>query len=295
VNAARRVLDWHRPLVAFGAAMAVLTVVLAGAWLLDDRAVAGAPLWAKPLKFAVSFVLYAFTLAWMLGRLTRWRRAGRRLGTLIAAAGVIEMVIITGQAARGRRSHFNADTPFDGALFGIMGATVAVLYVATLVVGLLLLATPSGEPAADWAVRLGVLVSLLGMSVGVIMVILQGHAVGVPDGGPGLPLVGWSTTGGDLRIAHFAGMHALQVLPIVAGVLAARGVAAGTALRLVVVAAAAHTGLVVLLTWQALRAQALLSPDAATLAALAALAAATGAGLVLARGTRPLAPQPVAA
>jgi len=295
VNVVRRVFGWHRPLVAFGTSMAALTAVLAVAWLVDDRTVAGAPVWAKPLKFAVSFVLYAFTLAWMLDHLTRWRRAGRRLGTMIVAAGLVEMVIITGQAARGRGSHFNVETPFDNVLFTIMGVTVAVLYVMTLLVGLLLLRTPSGDAAADWAVRLGVFVSLLGMSVGVVMVVLNGHAVGVPDGGPGLPLVGWSTTGGDLRIAHFAGMHALQVLPLVAGVLAARGVAGGTALRVVVVAAAAHAALVVLLTWQALRAQPLLAPDAVTLAALAGLVAATGVGLVLARSPRRPAPRPVVA
>jgi hypothetical protein len=129
------------------------------------------------------------------------------------------------------------DTPADNALYGVMGLTVTVIYLATLVIGVLLVATPSGDRAADWGVRCGVAVSLLGMSVGVLMVAKGGHAVGVPDGGPGLPLVGWSTTGGDLRVAHFAGMHALQLLPLAAGVLAARRVAAGTALRVVAVLA----------------------------------------------------------
>ena len=46
------------------------------------------------------------------------------------------------------------------------------------------------------------------------------------------------------------------------------------------IAAAAWTGLVVLLTWQALRAQPLLAPDAVTLAALATLVAVTGAATV---------------
>jgi hypothetical protein len=166
-----------------------------------------------------------------------------------------------------------------------MGLTVGVLYAATLLVGVLLLRTPSVDPATAWAVRLGVLVSLLGMSVGFVMVARQGHAVGVPDGGPGLALTGWSTTGGDLRVAHFVGMHGLQVLPLIAGVLAALGGerAPGVGLRTVAVAATAYAALVVLLTWQALRGQPLLAPDAVTLTAFVALLATTGAGLALAR------------
>jgi hypothetical protein len=123
------------------------------------------------------------------------------------------------------------------------------------------------------------------------------HAVGVPDGGPGLPFFGWSTTGGDLRIAHFVGMHALQGMPLVAAVFAAIGVDEGTRVRLVQVAGVAWTGLVVLLTWQALRAQPLLAPDATTLTALGVLVAGTVAAAagVLVRGRRSAAPVPVRA
>jgi hypothetical protein len=124
------------------------------------------------------------------------------------------------------------------------------------------------------------------MSVGVVMVVNQGHAVGVADGGPGLPLLGWSTTGGDLRIGHFVGMHALQGLPLLAGLLSLRGRALDASLRLrvVLVAAAAYAAAVVLVTWQALRAQPLLAPDGLTLAAAALVAA--GAAAALARTGR---------
>ncbi len=284
--ALRTMLRWHGPLVAFSLSMAVLSVALVVAWLVDDRTLLGAPLWAKPLKFALSFTFYGLTLAWLLSRSTRARRLGWWTGTVAVVASLVEMVVITGQAARGSRSHFNTDTAFDQMLFSLMGATVAVIYVATLVVGVLLLRSRLQDPATAWALRLGVLVSLLGMSVGVVMVVNQGHAVGVADGGPGLPLLGWSTTGGDLRIGHFVGMHALQGLPLLAGLLSLRGrdLDASVRLRVVLVAAAAYAAVVVLVTWQALRAQPLLAPDGLTLAAAALVAA--GAAAALARQGR---------
>jgi hypothetical protein len=269
----------HRGLFAFAVAMAVLTPVLAVLAVVDDRVLLGAPLWLKPLKFAISFVAYAGTLAWLLGRLRE--RALQRTGWVIVAASAVEMAIIVGQAARGVRSHFNADTAFDAALFSVMGATIVVLWFATLAVALRFLRQPDPDRAVGTAVRLGLVVTLVGLLEGFAMVALNGHAVGVPDGGPGLPLVGWSTTGGDLRIAHFVGMHALQGLPLLAAALAAVGrLDENTRVRLVRIATAAWTGLVVLLTWQALRAQPLLAPDAVTLAALATLVALTGAATV---------------
>jgi hypothetical protein len=120
------------------------------------------------------------------------------------------------------------------------------------------------------------------------------HAVGVPDGGAGLPLVGWSTTGGDLRIGHFVGLHGLQAVPLLAlglALLAGRfAVLRSERVRtqLVVVGAAAWLGLTLLLTGQALRAQPLIAPDALTVALAAALVVLTvgAATAVLVRGSR---------
>ncbi len=289
--ALRRALNWHRPLMAFTVAMVALTVATGLAWLVDDRTLLGAPIWAKPMKFAISFAAYSPTLAWMLHQLprgTRLQRAGWWTGSVIVLASLVEMVIITGQAYRGSRSHFNADTAFDAALFSLMGATVGVIYVATLAIGIMLLRTRGLDRVVASSLRLAVFVSLIGMSVGFLLVANGGHSVGVPDGGPGLPLLNWSTTGGDLRIGHFVGMHALQVLPLLAVVLTGRRAQRlGTRARVDVlrVVAAAYAGLVVLVTWQALRAQPLLSPDATTLVAVTGLLLVTVA--VLAAVVRP--------
>jgi hypothetical protein len=269
----------HRGLFAFAVAMAVLTPVLAVLAVVDDRVLLGAPLWFKPLKFAISLALYAATLAWMLGQLRE--RTLQRTGWIVTAAAAIEMAVIVGQAAVGNRSHYNMDTPLSAALWSVMGVTIVMLWLATLAVALRFLREPGRDRAATTAIRLGLVVALIGLAEGFLMATAATHTVGAPDGGPGLPLLGWSTVGGDLRIAHFIGMHALQGLPLLAAALAVgHRLDDVTRTRLVQVAAAAWTGVVVLLTWQALRAQPLLAPDALTLAALAALVAVTVAATV---------------
>jgi hypothetical protein len=267
----------HPGLYWFAVTTAGFAVVIAALAVIDQRVLLGAPIWIKPLKFAISFAAYAGTLAWMLGQLRT--PVLRRTGWVIVAAAIIELSIITGQAARGVPSHFNDDNLTGELLFSIMGATIVVLYLATVAVASRFLREPGRDRASATAIRLGLFVALVGMAEGFLMVPNGAHTVGAPDGGAGLPLVGWSAVGGDLRIAHFVGMHALQLLPLLAAGLGAFGrnrLDEAGRVHVVVVAAAGYTGLVLLLTWQALRAQPLLAPDAATLATLAALVLGTG-------------------
>ncbi|GIJ27471.1 hypothetical protein Vqi01_26330 [Micromonospora qiuiae] len=283
-------------------AMAALAVVSAVGIVADERVLTGVPIWLKPFKFSVSFVLYGITLAWMLSLLRRRSRVAEWAATLIVAMGVVEMAVVVGQVLRGTTSHYNVTSPLNAALWQLMGAAIMVLLAAHLVLGVVVLRQSIADRAGRYAIGFGLGLTALGMLVAIPMVlpgqapavegIAGAHSVGVADGGPGLPLVGWSTTGGDLRIGHFVGMHALQVLPILA-ILLSRFLGdrldGRTRARLMLVAGAAYGVLTILLTWQALRGQPLLRPDALTLAAGAALIVATvaAAGLVLARGRRP--------
>ncbi|MGI5238986.1 hypothetical protein [Dactylosporangium sp. CA-139066] len=303
---------WHRPLLWFAAAMGVLTLVALAGLIVDDRTIGGSPAWLKPFKFAVSLGVYAVTLAWLLRFAKRARRTGWWAATVVAAASAGEMVAIVLQAARGRASHFNHATPFDETVWSLMGTTVVVLWTASLVVAVVVAIQRDADPVVRSAARLGFALSLAGMLLGFLMTaptaaqraelgrggspaMLGAHSVGVADGGPSMPVTGWSTTGGDLRIPHFTGIHALQALPLLALLLAmlaarypARFGAVRTRVRLVRVAAAGYAGLLALLTWQALRGQPLLEPDAATLAGagvLVALTAALTAAVLQSRGS----------
>ena len=128
-----------------------------------------------------------------------------------------EIAGIALQSLRGTTSHFNERTAFDSAVFGLMGTMIllSTLLAAALLFLYFTVSTELPSPYV-WAVRLGLVLFLFGSTVGPMMVRRGAHAVGVPDGGPGLPLVNWSTKGGDLRVAHALGLHALQFLPLAA-------------------------------------------------------------------------------
>ncbi|MEV4754870.1 hypothetical protein AB0J86_07125 [Micromonospora sp. NPDC049559] len=298
---------WHRPLLLVAAAMVLLGLVAVGGLLLDDRVLVGAPIWLKPLKFTISIAIYAATLSWLLSLSRRARRTGWWMGTVVAVALAVEMVLMVVQIGiRGRQLHFNQATSLDANFTVVMALTIYVLWAATLVIALLAMVQRLGDRATTLAIRLGLVVTLVGLALGMLMVmptpeqqaamdagqrlaIVGAHSVGVPDGGPGLPFLTWSTTGGDLRIPHFVGIHALQLLPLSA-ILVARlfpRLGEPVRVRLVWVAAGAYAGLLALVTWQALRGQPLVHPDGATLGALGllVLGAAGGAGLAL-RGSR---------
>jgi hypothetical protein len=304
----RRAARWHRPLMIFTGIMGVTAAVAIAGIVMDPRVLTGVPIWLKPFKFAVSLGIYGLTIAWMLSLLQRRSRVAEWAATVVVATATIEMIVIVGQVVRGQTSHYNETSTLNSVLWQSMGTAILTLFIAHFVIAVVVARQRLADRAATYAVRLGLGLALLGMAAAVPMVlpsqqpagvddIAGAHTVGLPDGGPGLPLVGWSTVGADLRIGHFVGLHALQALPLLAILLAAlsrrvRRLDEDTRARLLVVVGGAYGVLTMTLTWQALRGQPLLRPDALTLAAWAALAVATviAAAAVLARGRRTPAP-----
>ena len=276
--------------------LTILAVVMTGLLLVgvvglfaDGRLVGGQPVWLKPTKFAISFILYGITLAWLMSYLRRATKAATWAARVIAVTAYLEVGIIVLQASRGRASHFNEATGLDAALWASMGALIVVLWLATAMVTALLWRDGMPDRAGTWTVRLGLVLMLAGLLQGFIMVPRMAHAVGVPDEAKGMPLTGWSTTGGDLRVGHFVGIHGLQAMLLFTMLLSWLVTDAVRRTRLVIVFAFAYAGLLALVTWQALRGQPLLSPDATTLAALGLWVAGSGIAAGLSWLRRPAA------
>ncbi|MBG6057948.1 hypothetical protein RCH16_001146 [Cryobacterium sp. MP_M5] len=301
-----RTVTWHRPLLWLALAMAAVTLVGVVGLLVDPRTLTGAPLWAKPLKFAVSILIYSLTLSWLLGLLRRGRRLAWWAGTITAVFLTVEMIVIVGAAAAGVTSHFNVTTPFHAALWSVMAVSIVIVWAIALLVAVLLFRADLGDPARSLAIRAGALVAVAGMGLAFLMTgptaaqrdsfqgIAGAHTVGVPDGGPGLPLLGWSTVAGDLRIPHFVGMHALQAIPLAALLLEllARRIPAlaepRTRFRLIWVVIGLYLGVLALLTGQALAGQSIVRPDVVVVVSAVSLmvAASIVAGVVLWAGHR---------
>jgi hypothetical protein len=182
----------------------------------DRRTILGLNPWVKPVKFDVSVIVFLVTIAVMLMPLgEEWLRTKVWLGWCFGVAMIVEDTIIALQSARGVPSHMNYSSPLNASLFAVMGIFILLNTVAAAWLLVLWLRTDAGlPPAVAWGVRLGLLMLLAASAEGVRMVMWGGHTVGAEDGGPGLAFVNWSTGHGDLRVAHFFALHALQIFPL---------------------------------------------------------------------------------
>lgn len=285
----------NRPMTIFFWAMVAISLLGFLGLLFDSRTVMGQPTWAKTTKFSLSFVLYSSTMLWIFGYDTLRPRLSRFILSGSAYTLGIEMILLIFQGARAVPMHFNYSTTFDARLYNIMAATIVLLWFINALGIAVLTVQQVPSRAFAWSLRLGLIMALLGMLQGFMMTsptpaqmtllqagqhsdLIGAHTVGAPDGGPGLPLLGWSTTHGDLRIGHFVGLHGLQIIPLFGLFLMLRRerwLTERHKVLLVMISATGYLGLAVLVTWQALRGQSIMAPDQVTISLLVAIVAAT--------------------
>jgi hypothetical protein len=178
--------------------------------------VAGVNAWFKPFKFAASTFFYAWAMAWYCFYLPDFNI--KLFGWTIIILLGFEIAYIALQAGRGQLSHFNISSSFYASMYSLMAFAASAVAIYTAYVGLLFFKSefPDLPTYYVWAIRFAIILFVIFSFEGFVMGARLSHTIGGPDGGKGLPLVNWSTKYGDPRIAHFIGMHALQVLPILA-------------------------------------------------------------------------------
>ncbi len=269
--------------------------VVALLYLFYPLEIIGANGWVKPIKFAISSAIYAASIAWIATLFPKTSRWYKLAGWTIAVSLLIETSLITLQVARGTVSHYNISTPLDTTIYSLMAIFISILATANIICLCIVLFQKTLSPVIRIACSWGLAIAVVGMVAGVLMTSVNvsptqlrtmqvdrkapasygAHSVGVDDGGPGLPFVGWSTVAGDLRVGHFVGLHGLQVLPLFALLLLSgrlfRRNTPAQHLQLVQLVGIAYTAVTGLLIWQAWRGQSVIAPDMISIGCAAAI------------------------
>jgi hypothetical protein len=263
---------------------AVGALVLVPFWILDTRELLGVSVWEKPIKFFISAAIFSFTYSWLSSFITKGARWVKLAGLFIAISLAVELVLISAMAILGTTSHFNVSSPTAIVIWSLMATFISIVLFSTIFISLMILFQKQ-EFNLKLALALGSINTAVGMGLAYLMTwptanqlanyqgIAGAHAVGVSDGGPGLPFLGWSTVAGDLRVGHFFGLHSIQV----AAILLALSLLLPLAFRvpLILVGNLTWLGFVGLVTWQSLRAEPFTSPSQLTLTGFGALLAVT--------------------
>ena len=254
----------------------------------DSTVANGVSVWDKPAKFALSFLAFGPAMLWLFSHVEPTKLIRRGLGVL-GWSLVVEIALIFLQSVRGTTSHFNKATALDSAIYRGMSIGISIFALAGIVTGVVLARKELGTNALALATKIALFMMTAGGMLGFAMTrTMEGqteggdtngsHTMGAADGGEGIPFLGWSTEFGDLRVAHFLGLHSLHIIPLTALIimwlarrqtvnLNDRGQRRVTAL-----VAVAYGGLVVTTFVQALRSIPITSPDTNTWTTLLLLA-----------------------
>jgi hypothetical protein len=282
-----KLFDWSRlkhtkSLFWLAVICVVVAVALIPLWILDSRELLGVSVWEKPIKFYISVAIFSFTYSWLSSFLTRGGRWVKLTGLVIAVSLAVEIVIILAMASIGETSHFNVSSPTAIAIWSIMATFISIVLFSTIFISLMIMFQKEQPFNLKLALALGSLNTAVGMGLAYLMTwptanqlanyqgIAGAHSVGVPDGGPGLPFLGWSTVAGDLRVGHFFGLHSIQVAAILLAVTLLLPIA--FRVPLIIVGNLTWLGFVGLVTWQSLRAEPFSSPSELTIMSFVALA-----------------------
>lgn len=214
MNTISRFIKINPPLVWFGFISLVAGIIMLLLPAIDTRLLNGISVWYKPAKFHLTVVFYVWTMALLL----QYLPVSKHIDTItkyILLCMTVELVLIDMQAARGVASHFNYTNWLGAVVYSLMGFFIVLnTGVAAYTAKLFYKEHINISPAFLAGIQWGIIIFVIGSLEGGIMSGINKHSVGAPDDAAGIFFLNWNKSGGDLRIAHFMGIHALQVIPL---------------------------------------------------------------------------------
>lgn len=203
------------PLFVFGCFNMLAGIIFLLLTQFTSTPIRGLNAWFKPFKFALSIGIFSWTMAWYTYELHTPTFVNLYNWVTILLLG-FEVVYIALQAGRGKLSHYNLSSPLYSFLTVMMGVAAAIVTLFTGYIGVLFCTDnfPNLPYYYVLSIQIAILLFVFFAFQGASMGARQTHTVGGPEGEAAMPVLNWSTRYGDLRIAHFIGMHALQVLPL---------------------------------------------------------------------------------
>ncbi len=207
----------NKVLFWLGSIHLLIFIALFGYSFFNEIIVLGLNSMIKPMKFALSIWFYSWTMALILNYITDKRKV-KTYSWVAVICMSFEQIAITFQAFKGELSHFNSSNTFGIILFALMGIFILTITLWTAYITFVFIRqkTYELEPAIVLSIKIGLVFFVVFSLFGGYISSLQGHTIGSTDGGKGLWFLNWSTLFGDLRVAHFFGIHSLQFIPLFA-------------------------------------------------------------------------------
>lgn len=206
----------NKLLAYLGTFFLFIAVVLSIYAIVNPKQILGINSMIKPIKFALSTWIYGWTLAYLLFYVNNQNKV-KWFSILAVVTMVYENGVVIIQAFRGKLSHFNQTDLIGGILYGLMGIMIVWATSATLVLAIRFIRQKTYSISYPFAlsIKIGLIMFVYFSFFGGYMSAINSHNVGGEIGKAGLPLINWSTLFGDLRVAHFFGIHSLQLIPLI--------------------------------------------------------------------------------
>ncbi len=211
----KEIYNRNKILANLGTANLILAIVLGLYALVNKEEILGINSMIKPLKFALSIWIYSWSLAVIFFYVNDQKKV-RRFSRTAVMVFFLEQLAVVSQALRGELSHFNRTNIYGGIVYALMGVFILAITIYTIYITVIFFRQKTYSIAAPMvqSIKIGLVFFIAFSLFGGYISGQTGHTVGSNDGSAGLPLLNWSTIFGDLRVAHFFGLHSLQIIPL---------------------------------------------------------------------------------